>query len=969
MITLNKVNKIFNKNKSSRVHALKDITLELPEKGMVAIFGKSGCGKTTLLNAIGGLDSLSSGEILFDSESISKKEDIIRNRDIGYIFQNYCLDKSQTVYENVASALLLCGISDKEVINRRVMAALSKVGMEKFIRRTPDALSGGQQQRVAIARAIVKSPSVILADEPTGNIDEKNTIAVMELLRAISKDSLVLLVTHEAHLVDYYCDRVIEISDGSVISARDNEEKLSYNGKDKNAVYLKDLPKSEQKLDGIDIAYYGDSLEGVSIKIVKSFGKLYISCEGAEIRSLDTSNEIKLIDAHEEEIVKEEDCSVEYTALERISGNKFGRLFTFKKAAALSAQEYFVFGKKKKNILLCLCLFMLSGILVAGSANFGVGIKKYLDVSKNHDDSVFYIPVVSTLNSTELMKEGFESGSIDYAGLTNKVGVGNESNIYFTYEGFTTAENFSLYSSGVVASTKLMKESELICGKNTLEKPFEMIITTAVADAMLKNCPVGFITQYSDLLGLSYQTNNHGGEIVGIVSGNEKYFYLDELSAANYALTDASYIYPNVLPSSLCSSVYDKEIPSGSAVLFKLSGSPYDSTNVMIGGQSFKLSEKTDMYYDPYSYPEYVKAKNDILSFEDYYSKLKVSSPETGVLEAESRYVFEHYFSYMPGFVKSCGDYSYIPLEWWVYMNYESPKYLYYSLELTGMYGSLPFATAFNDLRVLYGAKLYYSEKGVYPDSTEFMDEYESQIPDTGRMWTEIYSFEGSYFAYTSGKENILNYDYNFIINDSDYIALTYNIGHSSPEIYANLFSYSDEYPFHYLMLHSSSPEKTAAYLESNGSGIKFISPEEAFDMMLSESYTEILSNIFSLLFMLVLICIFVYFMMRSVTMSKIKQIGIYRAIGVSRKNIVFKFFTDANFLIITTVTVGYLLAAFGISKLTASSLFSEMFYFPLWLAITVFALLYAICIFFSLLPISSLMRKTPAQILAKYDI
>ena len=209
MLKIQNLDKHYSRGRQNAVHAINHVSLELQSRGMVAIFGKSGCGKTTLLNVLGGLDTADFGEVLLDGKKVTPDTSDIRNIDIGYIFQNYNLRKNATVYDNVASALYLCGVTDEDEIERRVMAALFDVDMDKYRNRLPDALSGGQQQRVAIARAIVKNPSVILADEPTGNLDEQNTLMVMDLLRSIANNRLVLLVTHEQRLVDLYCDRVI----------------------------------------------------------------------------------------------------------------------------------------------------------------------------------------------------------------------------------------------------------------------------------------------------------------------------------------------------------------------------------------------------------------------------------------------------------------------------------------------------------------------------------------------------------------------------------------------------------------------------------------------------------------------------------------------------------------------------------------------------------------------------------------
>ena len=197
MIEIKSLNKTYGVG-NSRVHAVRDASLTLPDHGIVAIFGKSGCGKTTLLNLIGGLDTAQSGTVTIDGERITPDSSEARNRHIGYIFQNYNLSKSMTVWENVALSLRLCGVSDEATVEARTKAALQSVDMEQYKNRLPDSLSGGQQQRVAIARALVKNPRLILADEPTGNLDEQNTVMVMDLLRQVAKDHLVLLVTHDS---------------------------------------------------------------------------------------------------------------------------------------------------------------------------------------------------------------------------------------------------------------------------------------------------------------------------------------------------------------------------------------------------------------------------------------------------------------------------------------------------------------------------------------------------------------------------------------------------------------------------------------------------------------------------------------------------------------------------------------------------------------------------------------------------
>lgn len=201
MIKLEKLNKYFNKGKGNEIHVLKNINLTLPNKGLVVILGESGSGKTTLLNMVGGLDKPTTGTIHFNDSSFekydSKKWDKIRNQEIGYIFQNYNLLHELTVFDNIEMVLKMKGISSKEEITKRIDYITEKLGMFNYQNRKTNALSGGQQQRVAIARALVKYPQLIIADEPTGNLDSKTTIEIMNIIKSISKDKLVILVTHE----------------------------------------------------------------------------------------------------------------------------------------------------------------------------------------------------------------------------------------------------------------------------------------------------------------------------------------------------------------------------------------------------------------------------------------------------------------------------------------------------------------------------------------------------------------------------------------------------------------------------------------------------------------------------------------------------------------------------------------------------------------------------------------------------
>lgn len=203
-----------------KVQALKGIDLEFRKSEFVSILGQSGCGKTTLLNIIGGLDRYTNGDLIINGKSTKKfkdKEwDAYRNYSVGFVFQNYNLIPHQTVLSNVELALTLSGVSKKER-KQKAIKALEKVGLKDQIHKKPNQMSGGQMQRVAIARALVNDPDIILADEPTGALDTGTSVQIMELLKEISKDKLIIMVTHNPELAEKYSSRIVKILDGKIV--------------------------------------------------------------------------------------------------------------------------------------------------------------------------------------------------------------------------------------------------------------------------------------------------------------------------------------------------------------------------------------------------------------------------------------------------------------------------------------------------------------------------------------------------------------------------------------------------------------------------------------------------------------------------------------------------------------------------------------------------------------------------------
>ncbi|MFA6675841.1 MAG: ABC transporter ATP-binding protein, partial [Bacilli bacterium] len=234
MLKLVHINKDYPLKDQPTVHALKDVNINFRRNEFVAILGPSGCGKTTLLNITGGLDRYTNGDLIIEGRSTKKYSDhdwdTYRNHSIGFVFQTYNLVSHLTVLGNVELALTIGGIKRNER-KQRAMKVIDQVGLQGLYKKMPNQLSGGQMQRVAIARALVNNPEIVLADEPTGALDSETSLQIMDLLKEVAKDRLVIMVTHNPDLANRYANRIINLKDGEVIQDSkpysDVEEELS----------------------------------------------------------------------------------------------------------------------------------------------------------------------------------------------------------------------------------------------------------------------------------------------------------------------------------------------------------------------------------------------------------------------------------------------------------------------------------------------------------------------------------------------------------------------------------------------------------------------------------------------------------------------------------------------------------------------------------------------------------------------
>ncbi len=974
MIRIQNLHKYFNKGRTNEIHVIDGIDLTLPEKGMTAIFGKSGCGKTTLLNVIGGLDGFASGSVSIESNDIRTNTDDLRNRYIGYIFQNYNLNREESCFENVADTLRLCGMDDEAEIERRVMAALRNVGMEKYAKRPPNTLSGGQQQRIAIARAIVKNPRIILADEPTGNLDEANTVMIMDLLKSISENHLVLLVTHEAHLVDHYCDTVIELSDGKIVGIRQNENADGYSVKDKNRIYLGELEKTEVSDEKTHIEYYGDVPEQpVRLRIVNQGGKLYVEIQTEKVQLLDSASEVRLVEGIFEETVKEkkEASHIDMSALPPVKATKTGKLFSFRSSLKSGYAVNFKKNKRGKKVLRsCMCMF--SAIIVLMTAIFGTSIGNILDARDSFNHNMFYVYTPDGEVSDKLvsaMQNG--EGAIDFLRLYSHYPSGDDW-ITFRVGGFETFST-SYYSGWLETKAaflerRMAKDLELLAGTKENLKSEDILITRKVADALLEQSVYGHITEYQDLIGLICDTlHTREGKkprIAGVLESDEIAVYIDETVLANVTF---DYIGGYSINAVLASD-YGINVNKGETVLTLAEGYvtnqfPAVGEKIKISGMELTVSKIARQYH---GYDEWLEG-NGIkkLSREDWFAET-VKSENPNVAEGSEEFqkklsevanlrladYYDYYYDRLDDFLSE--RYRFEPnLELWIYFEKDCKevRYLYTPTEYYQIQA----------YRKLYGKTPTAEELQAEKDSLPIFD----MIDYYGLYEEEYYSYWQS-FRYLP--------DCAYLVSDEDYALLSKRIG----ETHESALNYSDGYTLFYTALHSSDPETTEAWLRSEFPDLTIdyeymepiLTPDLMFQRILELELVEIIGGLVAIVVLLVIMSVCMYFIMRSALMNRIKEVGIYRAIGVSKKNLVFRFFTEALVLTTLTVLLGYLAtSAFIFICLELSPLVSSVFFYPVWLAGIVLAVLYALSLVCGTIPILSLLRKTPSEILAKYDI
>lgn len=500
MLKIEKLNKYFNKGKKSEIHVINDVNLELGETGLVALLGESGSGKTTLLNTIGGLDKVKSGNIYIDSKKITSKSsykvDKIRNLNIGYIFQDYKLIDDKTVFENVAITLKLIGIKDKEEIKRRVNYVLEKVGIYRYRNRLAESLSGGERQRVGIARAIVKNPKILLCDEPTGNLDSKNSLEVMNIIKAISKERLVILVTHERNLAEFFASTIIEIADGKILSIKDNTHENNLDYQIDGKIYLKDFENHESfSKDNLNIDVYGSDNKPLNLKIVIKDNNIYINSNIKEIEVVNEQSNIEFIDEHYKAIDKKEIENYSYDFKETFNTDiptKYSSIFNLFTLVTNGFKKIFKFSKLKKILLVG---FFVAGIFAMYSVSSIFATIKVDDIDFVNINKNYLTAKVSNIKVDDYLK--YESNAnINYILPSDSV-----ISVQLSTSDFLQLRTSNVYLTGSIAGKQLLSQEEIILG-NTSNDVNTFVIDEMVAQRLVDSdgAKMVGITKIDDLL-------------------------------------------------------------------------------------------------------------------------------------------------------------------------------------------------------------------------------------------------------------------------------------------------------------------------------------------------------------------------------------------------------------------------------------------------------------------------------------
>ncbi len=866
MIKITELNKYFNKKKSNEIHVINNTSLELPSSGLVSFLGHSGSGKTTLLNVIGGLDK-ATGTIAYDSFEMKKynmhKMDVYRSKHIGYVFQNYNLILEETVYDNLKVALEIIGVTNLEEIDKRIEYTLKAVGMYKYRKKKAFALSGGQQQRVSIARALLKNCKIIIADEPTGNLDKNNTIEVMNILKKISKDALVLLVTHDQNLARFYSDYVFELKDGSIIHKEEIAATSHLEMDRDNVIYLQDMKQEASTTPvGKMTIYTEEESIPFDLDFIIKNGTIYLK-SNQPIKLISNTN-LKVVDGHYEPQSKPlvEDFNYDTSWYRDLKENKhiLKRFLSSLKSGFLR----FINVKKRVKFLYFSLVFLgfICAIAVIGLINSTtVDISGY-HYNENYSTYVSY----DYMNGSpyELVKEAYEQNAIDNVFILERRNLEFIKQITYhkrmEYSAYPAAIPYQDNKVSLYMGTKPVKDNEICISLNIINE----IIKTS--QNKLK---------YEDLINEPIQFRGKEFIITGITKNDNDYVYITENNYSQSIFNDFNYRKSNFryykIEKNLYSVISGRDINENSDELQVLV--PYATNDTVL-----EMDGKTYTIVGVYSHP-----------YKKNVSNMYITNDKDSMV---IKYLID-YKSYN----ESSGLYTII----------EGRERQNENEIIASAYTGNKIGDVVNGKTIV----------GLFTGSDEVIDCYLCDLSMAILMGLNQVKYNDSFvFDITDASKA------NQIFRAKNY----------------KLFN-----------------EKTARI------------EEQKFDL---KSVVIIFRVMF--IIMAVISSIFIYFIMRSKMISDIYSIGVYRSLGASRARLNKKFLLDAIILTTFTILIGYIIAFIGyncIANFIEDSLSMSILMKSNIITFMGGLGIYAVMIFFGMLPIIMLLRKTPSEICSKYDI
>lgn len=872
MIKLEHLSKTYNKGKSNELKVTNDISLSLPDKGLITFLGQSGSGKTTLLNIIGGLDKSDSGTLIYDDNIFDKYKmkdiDAYRSRNIGYIFQNYNLLNDLTVYDNLKVALDIIGVTDEEEASKRIEYTLKAVGLFKYRKKLAANLSGGQQQRVSIARALLKNAKIIIADEPTGNLDHNNSVEIMNILKRISENTLVLLVTHDRKLADIYSDQIIEISDGKILSntSATNAEGTTL-GKSESEVYLLDLKKLESGNRLHSTLYTTDENDEIALTIVNHNGTYYLEAN-KPIKLLKDSN-LELKNEHFEE--KKLDLS-EFSYDTSWYDNSYAPKLHLFSQIKLELKSFINTRRRQKFFHI---VFFVLGILLA-IINILFMQTKHLDLSRVNTERDAYIFEdtldLNELEAKEFLLKGIETGAIDNLYSSDYI------NLSFTRR-LNSIETKHYNDQITRYSIELIDDYPLISG--TLPTKFnEIVLGKSLANTICNK------------LELTYD------ELIGYESTGDSFSNYQTMKIVGISSKDTNQVY----------TCNQKIIEAIDGTFMDVYVYEFEENNIQIVAGVGATEPNTVMYKS------------------GSYNSLTELPYAVGDVDEEGNTVSGLFIPAIDGY----------------------------------------------SVKKIYSSAIQSSWKSdvlsIMPYYDNMLNIIEGRTPNNeNEIVTSCYS------SYQIDDEVVLGGETFKVVGKTD----TYNfvpMGYVLQKAYGKLLiSYSqNDYSFCsgvYFTIHNKEAIKTLA---SNYDFTICTRYDVQKQVAVDTSIQDKLIYIPIMVVISAVVVIYIYFTMRSKMIVEIYDIGVYRSLGQSRSKILVKHVIAIAILSTLTAMLGYIITtlvyAFVWSKLHE---FTNALVNP-WTSLSTYVvvvLFYCAAILIGLIPIMNLLRKTPSEIISKYDI